>query len=471
MPFEIETEQIPIIRENEIHSLIKKTEKPDRSLVKSILAKALELKGLDLEESAYLLNIDDESLLEELFQTALQVKKEIYGNRLVLFAPLYVSNYCSNNCLYCGFRKDNREMKRKILTIEEIKDEVKIILDQGHKRILMLMGEHPGRCAFNYFLETIQAAYSVQSGNGSIRRINVEIAPLTLDEFKELKKVKIGTYTVFQETYHRETYRKMHPSGIKADYWWRLTAMDRAQQSGIDDVGIGALFGLYDYRFEVLAMFQHAAHLDKNYGAGPHTISIPRLEPAQNAPVALDPPYPVSDRDFKKLVAVIRVSVPYTGMILSTRESAELRQDLLNLGVSQISAGSRTNPGGYREGMINPEDEEQFTVNDTRSTGEVIKDVIRQGFVPSFCTGCYRMGRTGMDFMELAKPGLIKSFCLPNALLTLKEYLIDYGDEETRSLGDALIKRELPDIPTQATLTETKARLQRIEKGERDIYF
>ncbi|MDP2983328.1 MAG: [FeFe] hydrogenase H-cluster radical SAM maturase HydG [Candidatus Latescibacter sp.] len=471
MPHDIKTEQIPIIREDEIHSLIQKTEKPPQARVKSILAKALELKGLDLEESSCLLNIRDENLLEELFQTALQVKEQIYGNRLVLFAPLYVSNYCSNNCLYCGFRKDNREMKRKILTIEEIKEEVKIILGQGHKRILMLMGEHPGRCAFDYFLEAVRAVYSVQSGQSSIRRINVEIAPLTLDEFKELKQVKIGTYTVFQETYHYETYKKMHPTGIKADYWWRLTAMDRAQQSGIDDVGIGALFGLYDYRFEVLAMFQHAAYLDKTYGTGPHTISIPRLEPAQNAPVALNPPYPVSDMDFKKLVAVIRVSVPYTGMILSTRESAELRQELLNLGVSQISAGSRTNPGGYREGMTNPEDEEQFTVNDTRSTGEVIKDVIRQGFVPSFCTGCYRMGRTGMDFMDLAKPGLIKSFCLPNALLTLKEYLIDYGDDETRSLGDALIERELPDIPTQTTLTETKARLQRIENGERDIYF
>jgi 2-iminoacetate synthase len=467
----IKSEPVQIICEDEIQNLIKKTENPEAERVREIFAKALELKGLTTEESASLLNIEDRGLLDELFHTALKVKQQIYGNRLVLFAPLYVSNYCSNNCLYCGFRKDNREMKRKVLSIDEIKEEVKIILEQGHKRILMLMGEHPGRCAFDYFLEAIQTAYSVQSGKSSIRRINVEIAPLTPDEFKELKKVKIGTYTVFQETYHRETYRKMHPSGIKSDYFWRLTAMDRAQQAGIDDVGIGALLGLYDYRFEVLAMFQHAKHLDKNYGAGPHTISIPRLEPAQNAPVAIQPPYPVSDTDFKKLVAVIRVSVPYTGMILSTRETAELRQELLNLGVSQISAGSRTNPGGYQEAMVNPEDEEQFTVNDTRSTGEVIKDVIRQGFVPSFCTGCYRMGRTGMDFMDLAKPGLIKSFCLPNALLTLKEYLIDYGDTETRSLGDSLITKELPDIPTHEIMNETKSRLERIEKGERDLYF
>ena len=471
MSQDYKAEPVPIIFEDEIQNLIKKTEHPEKERVRNILAKALELKGLDLEESACLLNIQDESLLEELFHTALRVKQQIYGNRLVLFAPLYVSNYCSNNCLYCGFRKDNHDMKRTVLSIDEIKEEVKIILSQGHKRILMLMGEHPNKCAFDFFLESVQAAYSVQSGKSSIRRINVEIAPLTYDQFKELKKIKIGTYTVFQETYHQETYKKMHPSGIKADYWWRLTAMDRAQQSGIDDVGIGALFGLYDYRFEVLAMFQHARHLDKTYGAGPHTISVPRLEPAQNAPVALNPPYPVSDTDFKKIVAAIRVSVPYTGMILSTRETAELRKELLNLGVSQISAGSRTNPGGYHEAIVNPGDEEQFTVNDIRSTGEVIKDVIHQGFVPSFCTGCYRMGRTGKDFMDMAKPGLIKSFCLPNALLTLKEYLIDYADTDTRSLGDALITRELPGIPTQAIQDETKARLKRIETGERDLYF
>lgn len=461
-----------IINEDEIHALIRETENPPEDEVRRILAKALNLKGLDLRESAVLLNIKDKNLLEELFRTALQVKQEIYGNRLVLFAPLYVSNYCSNNCLYCGFRKDNRDLKRTVLSIDEIKEEVRLILKQGHKRILMLMGEHPTKCAFDFFLEAIQAAYSVTDGhNSSIRRINVEIAPLTPEQFQQLKQVKIGTYTVFQETYHQETYRKMHPTGIKRDYYWRLTAMDRAQQAKIDDVGIGALFGLYDYRFEVLAMFQHAAHLDRTYGAGPHTISIPRLEAAQNAPVSTNPPYPVSDEDFKKLVATIRISVPYTGMILSTRETASLRQELLNLGVSQISAGSRTNPGGYGEETVNPGDEEQFTVNDTRTTGEIITDVIKRGFVPSFCTGCYRMGRTGMDFMDLAKPGLIKNFCLPNALLTLKEYLVDYADPETRQRGNQLIAAELHHIPSQKTELETEQRLQRIEHGERDLYF
>lgn len=460
-----------IINEDEIHTLIRETENPSADEVRRILDKALQLKGLDLRESAVLLNIEDDALMEELFRTALRVKEEIYGNRLVLFAPLYVSNHCSNNCLYCGFRRDNTAMKRKVLDLDEIREEVRILLAQGHKRILMLMGEHPNRCTLDYFLDAIEAAYSATDGMSSIRRINVEIAPLTNEEFRALKRVKIGTYTVFQETYHRETYRTMHPAGIKSDYHWRLTAMDRAQQEGIGDVGIGALFGLYDYRFEVLAMFQHAAHLDRTYGAGPHTISVPRLEPAQNAPAAINPPHPVSDRDFKKLVAAIRISVPYTGIILSTRETAHLRQELFNLGVSQISAGSRTSPGGYNETEVNPEAEEQFAVNDTRSTGEVIRDVIRRGFVPSFCTGCYRKGRVGMDFMDLAKPGLIKSFCLPNALLTLKEYLVDYGDEETRTRGEALIRKELGNIPNRQTAEETEERLKRIIHGERDLYF
>jgi 2-iminoacetate synthase len=460
-----------IIDEDEIHTLIRETVNPSAEEVQRILGKALCLKGLDLRESATLLNIRDGGLREELFRTALRVKEKIYGNRLVLFAPLYVSNYCSNNCLYCGFRRDNTAMKRKVLDIGEIREEVRILLSQGHKRLLMLMGEHPNRCSLDYFIEAIQAAYSVTDGTSSIRRINVEIAPLSHEEFRKLKQVKIGTYTVFQETYHRETYRTMHPTGIKADYDWRLTAMDRAQQENIGDVGIGALFGLYDYRFEVLALFQHAAHLDRTYGAGPHTISVPRLEPAQNAPAALNPPHPVSDEDFKKLVAVIRISVPYTGIILSTRETAQLRQELFNLGVSQISAGSRTNPGGYGEAEANPEDEEQFAVNDTRSTGEVIQDVIRRGFVPSFCTGCYRKGRVGMDFMDLAKPGLIKNFCLPNALLTLKEYLVDYADPETKSQGNELIAREIRNIPNRRTARETEKRLERIAHGERDLYF
>jgi 2-iminoacetate synthase len=463
---------VEFIDENKINALIEGKANPSNEAVQVILEKALKLKGLELDEVAALINIEDEKLLENLFKTALEIKELIYGNRLVIFAPLYVSNHCSNNCLYCGFRKDNKDMKRKCLTLKEIQEETKLILEQGHKRILMLMGESPEECSIDYFIESINTAYQAKDEKGSsIRRINIEIAPLTDEEFQKLKDVKIGTYTVFQETYHFETYRKMHPEGIKGNYEWRLLAMDRALKNGIKDVGIGALFGLYDYKFEVLALIQHAKHLDEKYGVGPHTISIPRIEPAQNAPATKNIPHMVSDKNFKKLVAVLRCAVPYTGMILSTRESPETRKEILELGVSQISAGSKTNPGGYTESLINPEDEEQFTLNDTRTTGEIIKSVIKQGFTPSFCTGCYRLGRVGQDFMDLAKPGLIQLHCLPNALTTLKEYLIDYADEETKELGNALIERELENIPDETRKTNTKEALNKIKQGKRDIYF
>lgn len=460
------------IDERKIKELIASKENASDIEIRKILNKALLLKGLDLDEVAALISIKDDKLMDWLFKTALKIKESIYGNRLVLFAPLYVSNYCSNNCLYCGFRKDNRDMRRKCLTIEEIKEETRIILEYGHKRILMLMGEHPSECSFDYFLGAIEAAYSVKDSKGnSIRRINVEIAPLTEEEFLKLSKVKIGTYTVFQETYHEETYKKMHPSGKKSDYLWRLYTMDRALKNGLNDIGIGALFGLYDYRFEVLALIQHAKHLDEKYGIGPHTISIPRIEPAQNAPCANNMPSKVSDKDFKKLVAVLRCAVPYTGIILSTRESSEMRKQVFNLGISQISAGSKTNPGGYKEALINPENEEQFSLNDTRTTGEVIKSVINQGFIPSFCTGCYRLGRVGQDFMDLAKPGLIQLHCLPNALTTLKEYLVDYADEKTKKDGEELIKRELMNIPDEKRREKTIEYLNRVENGEKDLYF
>ncbi|MGA2296020.1 MAG: [FeFe] hydrogenase H-cluster radical SAM maturase HydG, partial [FCB group bacterium] len=309
------------------------------------------------------------------------------------------------------------------------------------------------------------------SKGSNIRRINVEIAPLYDEEFQQLKEANIGTYTVFQETYHRETYKKMHPTGMKADYDWRLTTMDRALSNGMHDVGIGALFGLYDYRFEVLAMIQHSRHLDKKYNVGPHTISIPRIQPAKNAPASNDIPYRVLDEEFKKLVAVIRCSVPYTGMILSTRESSELRTELFKIGISQISAGSKTSPGGYKQALSDELFDGQFSLNDCRTSGEIIKDVIEQGFVPSFCTACYRLGRVGEDFMDQAKPGLIKLFCQPNALTTLKEYLIDYADKETQELGNEVIHNELLTIPSDKIQHKTKEFLNRIEKGERDLYL
>lgn len=460
------------IRENEILNLISQSVDPDDSQIEQILKKVCQLKGLDIEESAILLAITDKEQLKKLFQTANYVKNQIYGNRLVLFAPLYVSNHCYNNCLYCGFRRDNKEMNRKLLTIDEVKEQTRVILEQGHKRILMLMGESPGKCSLDYFIEAIHAAYSVKDPKGnSIRRINVEIAPLTDEEFIKLSKVQLGTYTVFQETYHRDTYHEMHPTGQKSDYEFRLYTMDRALANGFHDVGIGALFGLYDYKFEVLSLLAHSKYLDETYGVGPHTISIPRIEPAQNAPASQNIPSEVSDMDIQKIVAVFRCSVPYTGIILSTRENPKMRTKLLDLGVSQISAGSKTSPGGYREPYSDLSSEQQFTLNDTRTSGEIIQSIMENGYLPSFCTGCYRRGRVGKDFMDLAKPGLIKQFCLPNGLLTLQEYLEDYADEKTKKIGEHIIEKQVEEIPGIDRKKKTTEKLDKIRNGERDLYF
>ncbi|MGB9912675.1 MAG: [FeFe] hydrogenase H-cluster radical SAM maturase HydG [Candidatus Kapaibacteriota bacterium] len=345
-------EKNSFINESELLGLIKKCENPTSEKVEEILNKSLELKGISLEEAAFLLNVSKQEDIEKIFITAGKIKDEIYGNRLVLFAPLYISNYCSNNCLYCGFRIDNKTIERRVLSIDEIKEETRIILEQGHKRILLLMGEDHEKCSLDYFIQAIYAIYSVVDSKGStIRRINVEIAPLDENEFKVLSEVPIGTYTVFQETYHRETYEKMHPKGRKHNYLWRLFTMDRALSNGMHDVGIGALFGLYDFRFETLALIQHSKHLDDQFGIGPHTISIPRVKPAKNAPASYNSKYAVNDLDFKKLVSVLRIAVPYTGIILSTREPASLRNELFYLGVSQISAGSKTSVGGYKQAL------------------------------------------------------------------------------------------------------------------------
>lgn len=460
------------IDENLIFEYIEKYQNPDSKLVDDVINKALELNGLSIADAAILLNTKNQDDIQKIYHAAYKVKDEIYGKRLVLFAPLYVSNYCSNNCLYCGFRADNKEISRTTLSIDQIKEETLGILEQGHKRVLMLMGEQHKNCPTDFFFDAIDAVYSVKDSKGnSIRRINVEIAPLNDEEFQRISQIKIGTYTVFQETYHRETYKFMHPSGKKSDYDWRLNTMDRALSNGLHDVGIGALFGLFDYRFEVMAMIQHSEHLDKNYGAGPHTISIPRVQPANNAPASHHLKYAVSDDELKKLVAVLRLSVPYTGMILSTREPAHLRTQLFDLGISQISAGSKTNPGGYKQAFSEKVDEGQFTLNDCRSSGEIIQDVIKQGFIPSFCTGCYRLGRVGQDFMDQAKPGLIKIYCQPNGLTTLREYLNDYADDDTKKLGNELIEKELDLIPNESVKEKTKEFIDRIDNGERDLYF
>ncbi len=461
-----------IINQNYLNYLLNRFENVSSAKVKKILQKASYLKGLSPKEVAVLLNIKEPGQISELYNTAYKIKNTIYGHRLVLFAPLYISNYCSNNCLYCGYRRDNTKIKRKCLSLEEIKRETKLILNQGHKRILMLMGEHPDRCSFDYFIESIEAVYRVKNKKGdSIRRINVEVPPLNKDEFKKLAGANIGTYTVFQETYHQKTYKKMHPKGEKNNYFKRLNTMDRALVNGLNDVGIGALFGLYNWRFEALALLEHARYLDKTYGVGPHTISVPRIEPAAGAPLSTNIPYPVSNEDFKKIVAVLRCAVPYTGIILSTREPPKLRQEIFNLGVSQISAGSRTAPGGYGKSQPNNDGDGQFSLNDMRSVGEVIKSVMSQGYIPSFCTGCYRLGRVGGDFMDLAKPGLIKLNCLPNALTTLKEYLMDYGDEEAKKIGKKLINQNLKKIPDNERRNKTKQFLKKIENGKRDLYF
>lgn len=460
------------INEKYIDSLISDEKLNDPELQKEVIEKSKAAKGLTLSESAALLNITDNETLDYLFHTAKEVKEKIYGNRLVLFAPLYITNLCVNNCLYCAFRRDNKELKRKTLTIDEIREETEFLVKQGHKRILLVAGEHPKKSSMEFIGEAVKTIYDVHINGGNIRRINVNTAPLSYESFKVLKSFGIGTYQCFQETYHYDTYHKMHPDGPKHDYSWRLYAMDRALLAGIDDVGIGALFGLTDYKFETLALLSHAFNLDERFGIGPHTISVPRLEPAFNAPIAHKPPFAVSDADFKKLVAIIRLAVPYTGIILSTRERAELRRELFELGISQISAGSRTSPGAYRESQESLEEYEmeQFQLGDHRTLDEVVKDCCKLGYLPSFCTACYRSSRTGDRFMELAKSGDIGKLCVPNAISTFKEYLIDYASDDTKSVAEKFVSDELNKL-SGATKNKTEKMLGRVESGERDVFF
>lgn len=460
------------INEQLIGSLLEDETIKDPELQKDVIEKARDAKGLSLKESAILLNITSEEIMERLFHTAKEVKEKIYGNRLVLFAPLYVTNACVNNCLYCAFRRDNKDLVRRTLNQEDIKQEVEFLVGQGHKRILLVAGEHPKMSGMEYLGESVKTIYSVKVNNGNIRRVNVNTAPLSVDDFKVLKSFGIGTYQCFQETYHYDTYKLMHPSGPKSNYAWRLFAMDRALQAGIDDVGIGALFGLTDYKFETLAMLSHAFNLDEKYGVGPHTISVPRIEPALNAPAADKIPFAVDDASFKKIVAVLRLAVPYTGIILSTREKAELRRELFNVGISQISAGSRTSPGSYKESQMSlgKHDMEQFQLGDHRTLDEVVKDCCTLGYMPSFCTACYRSNRTGDRFMELAKTGNIGKICVPNALSTFKEYLIDYAASETKTVGEQFLSEQISES-TEQTQNKVNKMIDRVEAGERDVYY
>ncbi len=463
-----DAEQATFIDEAEIEGVLRSAARSDSAEVREVLAKAGAGGGLGMSDVACLCGVSDPELLAELFATARAVKDRIYGKRLVLFAPLYVSNLCGNDCAYCAFRARNKEVKRRALAQSEVAREVRILVEQGHKRVLLVAGESYPRQGFRYVLDCIETIYGVKSGPGEIRRVNVNVAPLTVDEFRDLHAARIGTYQLFQETYHRATYAAVHLGGRKRDFDWRATVMDRAMAAGINDVGIGVLFGLCDWRFEVLALMQHIRHLEARFGVGPHTISVPRLEPAIGADVAAHPPKPVSDVDFRKLVAILRLAVPYTGIIMSTRETPNIRRESFALGVSQISAGSRTNPGGYSTDD-EVDDGSQFSLGDHRPLDEVIRDVAALGYIPSFCTGCYRLGRTGQDFMDLAKPGEIKQHCDPNGLSTFLEYLLDYASPETRAVGEPLIEATLAGMD-EAVRHTAERMLAKVRKGGRDVY-
>ncbi|MBU1099251.1 MAG: [FeFe] hydrogenase H-cluster radical SAM maturase HydG [Bacteroidetes bacterium] len=462
------------INEERINDILKNPALKKEDYQKTVIEKAKLKKGISVEEAGALLNIETPELYQELFLTANELKQSIYGNRLVMFAPLYLTNACVNNCLYCGFRKDNKELTRRTLSIDEVGQEADSLIRQGHKRLLLVCGEHPKISNVEFVGEAIRKIYSLDYNGNNIRRVNVNIAPLSLEDFKKLNSYEIGTYQLFQETYHYDTYKIMHPSGPKKDYAYRLTAPNRAFEAGIDDLGIGALFGLTDPKWETLAMLMHAEYMEATLGVGPHTISVPRLEPALNAPSANQPPNAVDDLTFKKIIAVLRLAAPYTGIILSTRERAELRRELFNVGISQISAGSKTSPGSYKDSE-NPEshgqkDMEQFSLGDHRSLNEVVKDVCEQGYMPSFCTACYRSGRTGDRFMALAKDGTIGHICSPNAMATFKEYMIDFADKGTIEVGEKALAEQVEKLP-EKTKNKTKSMISKLENGERDVYF
>ncbi|MBQ2383448.1 MAG: [Oscillospiraceae bacterium] len=444
--------------------------KRDAALIDQIIEKARQRKGLDHREASVLLACELEDRNEQIFALAEQIKKDFYGNRIVMFAPLYLSNYCINGCLYCPYHRKNKHIPRKKLSQEEIRAEVIALQDMGHKRLALEAGEDPVNNPLEYILESIKTIYSIKHKNGAIRRVNVNIAATTVEDYRKLKEAGIGTYILFQETYHKESYEHLHPTGPKSNYAYHTEAHDRAMQGGIDDVGLGVLFGLELYRYEFAGLLMHAEHLEAVFGVGPHTISVPRLCPADDIdPGSFD--NGISDDIFAKIVACIRVAVPYTGMIISTRESPKVRERVLHLGVSQISGGSRTSVGGY----TNEEPEEastaQFDLSDHRTLDQVVAWLMEMGYIPSFCTACYREGRTGDRFMSLCKSGQINNCCLPNALMTLKEYLMDYASPETRALGERLIASQLGDIPREKTRSIVEDRLARIGAGERDFRF
>jgi 2-iminoacetate synthase len=447
-----------------------KANKSNREMIKNIIKKAEACKGLSHREAAVLLECDQEDLNEEMYTLAKKLKKEIYGNRIVMFAPLYLSNYCVNGCVYCPYHHRNKTIRRKKLTQEEIEKEVIALQDMGHKRLALETGEDPVNNPIEYVLESIKTIYGIKHKNGAIRRVNVNIAATTIENYRKLKDAGIGTYILFQETYHKENYEKLHPVGPKHNYAYHTEAMDRAMEGGIDDVGCGVLFGLNMYRYDFVGLLMHAEHLEARMGVGPHTISVPRIRPADD----IDPKTfsnAIDDDVFAKIVAVIRIAVPYTGMIVSTRESQKSRGRVLGLGISQISGASCTSVGGYDHKESKEDNSAQFDVNDTRTLDEVVNWLLTLGYIPSFCTACYREGRTGDRFMKLCKAGQIKNCCLPNALMTLKEYLEDYASADTREKGEAMIKAEVPNIPNPAARAKASEYLKELHDGKRDFRF
>ena len=459
------------INDNEIELLLRESRDPEAQRIRDIFNRALSLQRLEPRETAALLNVQDEDLWQEIFDAAREVKNRVYGPRIVTFAPLYCSNLCVNSCLYCAFRRENASERRRRLSLEEIRRETEALVSMGHKRLIVVYGEHP-YSGIDYMGATIRAIYDTKVGNGEIRRVNINAAPQTVANYKILKEIGIGTYQVFQETYHHATYRTLHPRGVKANYQWRLYALHRAQEAGVDDVAIGALFGLYEWRFEVMGLLYHTIDLEEKFGGvGPHTISFPRLEPAANTPLSVNSPFKVSDRDFKRLVAVIRLSVPYTGMIITAREPAEIRRDVINVGCTQTDASTRIGVGAYSEHYDTQDaNRQQFLLGDTRSLDEVIRELAEMGYLTSFCTAGYRCGRTGSYFMSIAKKGKVHQFCIPNAILTFKEYLLDYASEETRAIGEKLIGQRIENVPENVRPVLMN-RLKAIENGARDLRF
>ncbi len=440
--------------------------------VRAIIQKSLDKNRLNLEEVSALVNTTDPTLVAEILEGARELKKRVYGNRIVLFAPLYIGNKCTNNCRYCGFRTSNKEAERVTLNDAEIVAAVEALEETGQKRLILVYGEHPHYTP-EYIANNVKLVYGVKKDNGEIRRVNINAAPMEIEGFRTVKEAGIGTYQVFQETYNQDAYAAYHLGGKKRDFDYRLTSLDRAQEAGLDDVGIGALFGLYDWRYEVMGLVRHTNHLEACYNVGPHTISFPRIQAASELDV--DSKYLVSDADFVKLVAILRLAVPYTGMILTARESEQIRRDVMQFGVSQIDGGTKLELGAYADKEVPDDDQdlkkEQFKINDNRSLAEIIEELVENDYIPSFCTACYRLGRTGEHFMEFSVPGFIKRYCTPNALLTLAEYLVDYAKPEVAKKGWALIERELLLLDGHQDVEEVRRRIEKIKAGTRDLYF